>query len=156
MSTWMVTPQSCMIEFDPSLNFYNYTAKGGSWTTFQDCDRWRLRGWQVNFFQMGKASQLALEAASFFAEIMHSFNASLVCNGTETDGACALEAVKMGIPYLGICFTQKHCDLLWAHLLRSLCKESLIDSSPLYNHALSNLLTAMGPKTLRVLISFDI
>ena len=92
MSTWMVTPQSCMIEFDPSLNLHNYTVKRGSWTTFRDYDRWRLRGWQVNFSQMGKASQLALEAASF-AEIMHSM---LRWCGTETDGACALEAVKMG------------------------------------------------------------
>ena len=85
----MVTPQSCLIEFDPSLNLHNYTVKRGSWTTFQDYDRWRLRGWQVNFSQMGKASQLALEAASF-AEIMHSM---LRWCGT---GACALEAVKMG------------------------------------------------------------
>ena len=77
---------------------------------------------------------------NLFAEVLHSFSASCILHATETDGCCAMEALKQQIPYVGLCHTEEHAQYLWGRLIHMAWEESLNDKSKLYNPALCKLL----------------
>ena len=85
------------------------------------------------------------QAEAFFAEVAHSFCAGVLVHATETDGSCAVHCVKAQVPYVGVTYTQKHADLLWAECLRRLWRDTLDDKSPIYNPSLANLLAGTNP-----------
>ena len=78
--------------------------------------------------------------APFYAEVIHSWCAGAIVNATETDGLCALEALKQKVPYLGICYSETHCEKLRERLIRLVWEESLKEKSPLYSAPICKIL----------------
>ncbi|CAE7516972.1 unnamed protein product [Symbiodinium sp. CCMP2592] len=76
----------------------------------------------------------------FYAEVIHSWCVGAIVNATETDGLCALEALKQKVPYLGICHTEAHCEKLRERIIRLVWEESLKEKSPLYSAPICKIL----------------
>ena len=76
---------------------------------------------------------------NLFAEVLHSFSASCILRATETDGCCAMEALKQQIPYVGLPH-RGACAVPLGEIDPHGLRGSLNDKSKLYNPALCKLL----------------
>ena len=68
-----------------------------------------------------------------FAELLHSFQASVMVNGTEIDGKGAEAAILAKKSYIGVTFTEYHAQQLRKLLVRFVWEQFKDQSSPLYN-----------------------
>ena len=60
-----------------------------------------------------------------------------ICSG---DGLCAETCIKLKVPYVGICHTQKHAECLMHRLISLTLRSMRMEGSEVYNADLANLL----------------
>ncbi len=70
---------------------------------------------------------------SFYRELIHSFCLVGVYDQTPGPGCFAFAAIQAGIPYCGLCFTERHAELLYARLTDQVLAAFMEESHPLYN-----------------------
>ncbi|CAE6968482.1 unnamed protein product, partial [Symbiodinium sp. CCMP2456] len=60
---------------------------------------------------------------SFIEEIVHKFELRVLCDATCTSDEAALACLRMGISYVGLCWSEEHARLLQSRLVSQLWKE---------------------------------
>ena len=65
-------------------------------------------------------------------EYLHSFAARAVCHATVVDACFPMACIHAKVPYVGICFTEAHKQLLEAELVSLVWNECLKETSAIY------------------------
>ena len=68
----------------------------------------------------------------FHEELIHSLCIHAMVDGTPGSGAAAVACMCKRIPYLGLCFTDSHKELLMQQLIHLMIKEMETEDSALY------------------------
>ena len=65
-------------------------------------------------------------------ELIHTLCIHAMVDGTPGSGAAAVACICKRIPYLGLCFTDSHKELLMQHLIHLMIKEMETEDSAMY------------------------
>ncbi len=86
---------------------------------------------------------------NYYSELFHSYYVGRVIDLTAGDGAAAMAAMKSKppVPYLGLCLTEAHEELLRERLVAAVLAEMKKESSPLFTPAYSAFLAENEEET---------
>ena len=84
-------------------------------------------------------------SVELYSDLIHLFHLKAVVDATPGQGLCALAALQAGVPYLGICLTNKHRDLLQQQVMKLAFLEMRREGSPIYDAMLAKALHPVGP-----------
>ena len=73
---------------------------------------------------------------SFIEELVHKFELRVLCDATCGSDEAALACLRMGISYVGLCWSEEHVRLLQSRLVSQLWKEWTNPESPIKQNAL--------------------
>ena len=85
----------------------------------------------------------------FHEELIHSLCIHAMVDGTPGSGAAAVACICKRIPYLGLCFTDSHKELLMQHLIHLMLKEMETEDSALYEPGIVKSATQAQAKQKR-------
>jgi hypothetical protein len=81
-----------------------------------------------------------------YEEIVHRLQAKAVIDLTATD-TFALTCIEVGIPYLGLCLTSQHVDLLKHRLSAAVFEKFTVENNPLYKATLAQTVSKVNTTT---------
>ncbi len=81
-----------------------------------------------------------------YEELLHSFSIQAMVDGTPGPGNCALACIKRRVPYIGLCLSDGHADLLLHQLQYLVFQEMKKEDSPLFEPSLGKMLVETGGK----------
>jgi hypothetical protein len=81
-----------------------------------------------------------------YEEIIHRIQAKAVIDLTATD-TFALTCIEVGIPYLGLCLTSHHVDLLKHRLSAAVFEKFTVENNPLYKAKLAQTVSKLNTTT---------
>ena len=84
---------------------------------------------------------------AFYIELIHSNCLVGMIQPWAGDGAAAIACLLMGIRYVGFCFTEKHIELLYAHLEHEVEKLLLDPKSTIHQPAMAEFYSERTKKT---------